>query len=550
MRGSRKALRALIIGLDGATFDLLVPMTRAGWMPSLGRVLDQGSHGVLRSTIPPLTAPAWTSFLTGMSPGAHGVFSFQRRLDSGFQRAFVDSTAIHSPRLWHWLARHNLTTGSINVPMTWPPHPMPAGSYVVTGMLTPSTDSLFTDPPELAAELRSMGYVCDLRVKLHERDVRTTAGITAVAQDLLDVLRRREAGVFNLLQERPTDVLAVVFETPDRLQHWAWQTIEELLASDRALTQTTLHEAVEACYRELDRVVGRLLDEAAGPATSVFFLSDHGFGPLQRRFHVDQWLAQQRLLKYETGKAGLRQYLRGPLRQVRQFIPRSIVRRGRQTLAVTNIIDWRRTQAYSGRTMEHAIYINLKGREPQGSVSPEAFDHMRRRVVEGLLALRDPRTGMNIVNTAYLREELYRGPFTREAPDILFVLAPGYEPTSELSKRGIVSDASEESAGIHQPNGIFLALGPGIRAGTTLPARNIEDVLPTVLYALGLPVSSALDGRIIKAAFEPGYLASHPPVYDAGPPPDIGAPPAGRDGISALEAAQVEERLAALGYLD
>ena len=131
--------RALLIGLDGLTWDLLLPMARLGWMPNLSQVLTQGAYGVLRSTVPPLTAPAWTSFLTGLGPGGHGVFSFQRRLDTGLERVFVNSTAVRAPRAWHWLAKHGLTMGCINMPMTWPPQPMPAGGYLVSGMLTPST---------------------------------------------------------------------------------------------------------------------------------------------------------------------------------------------------------------------------------------------------------------------------------------------------------------------------------------------------------------------------------------------------------------------------
>ena len=140
-------VRAMIIGLDGATFDLLVPMVEQGWLPNLGHAMEQGTAGVLRSTVPPLTAPAWSSFQTGLAPGRHGVFSFQRRLDHSLEREFVNSTAVHGARLWHWLERHGLTTGVVNLPMTWPPHPMPLGGYLVSGMETPSIDSPFTYPP-------------------------------------------------------------------------------------------------------------------------------------------------------------------------------------------------------------------------------------------------------------------------------------------------------------------------------------------------------------------------------------------------------------------
>jgi predicted AlkP superfamily phosphohydrolase/phosphomutase len=442
-----------------------------------------------------------------------------------------------------------LTTGVINLPMTWPPHPMPPGCYLVSGMETPSIESPFTEPPDLADELRAMNYVCDLRIKLHERDIRSPTGVTSIAQDLLEVVRRREEATFKLLAERPTDVLVVVFETTDRLQHYAWRAIAELIADDGSLRRTPLHDAVEACYRELDRVVGGLLDEAAGPESYVLFVSDHGFGPLQTRFHVDQWLSEQGWLTYESGKASVRQRLRAPMQRVKKLIPRSVLRRGRRAFAVSRILHWQRTQAYSGRTMEHAIYINLQGREPQGIVPPEQYDDLRRRIAAALLELRDPRTGQRVVEAAYLREDLYHGAFVEEAPDLLFSLAPGYEPTSELSGGGLFSDALMEGAGIHQPEGIFVVLGPGVQPGVRLPEQAIQDVLPTLLYVLQAPIPTSLDGRLITTPFAPLFLAQHPPIYSHEPEPDAPRFDSVKP-FSIEDSRRVEERLAALGYLN
>ena len=499
----RQRPRLLVIGLDGATFDLLTPMAEQGWLPNLQQVLEGGARAMLHSTVPPLTAPAWTSFQTGLRPGSHGVFSFQRRLDATMQRAFVNSNAIRGARLWHWLARHSLTTGVVNLPMTWPPLPMPPGSWLVSGMETPDTSVPFTWPPELAEPLRAMDYVCDLRVKLRERDFRSQAGVTSISRDLLQVLKARQEATLALHRDHATDALVVVFETPDRLQHWAWRAIEQLLNNDGSIQRTSLHEAVEACYREMDHAVGRLLAEVAGPETHVFFVSDHGFGPLRCRFHVDQWLAEQGWLAYAGSKATVRQRLREPLRRVRKLVPRSLLRRGRRAFAISSIIDWSGTVAYSGRAMEHAIYINLAGRDPEGIVPPEQFDSLRREIADALMTVIDPATGQPAVQKAWLREDLYHGNFVEDAPDLLFSLAPGYEPTSELSPGGIFSDALVEGAGIHQPVGIFMALGPAIRVAQRLPDMQMEDVLPTMLYALDLPVPVSLEGQVVWDAIDP-----------------------------------------------
>ncbi|MCS6845766.1 MAG: alkaline phosphatase family protein [Caldilineales bacterium] len=541
-------LRGLVIGLDGATFDLLRPFIAHGWLPHLQAATQRGAAGVLRSTVPPLTAPAWGTFLTGVNPGKHGVFSFQRRRPGSMAREFIDGTALRGPRLWHWLAQHGLATACVNMPISWPPEPMPAGGWMITGMLTPDTEHPFTYPPDLAEGLRRAGYICDIRIKLHERDVATAEGLTAVARDLHTALLRREAALFRLLAERPVDVLVVVFETMDRLQHYAWRVLEELAAEgDAAARRSTLHATVLACYREVDRVVGRLLAELTGPETPVFFVSDHGFGPLRRRFHVDAWLAQQGWLRYAAGRATLRRRLRGPVQRVKRLLPRSLLLRGRRALATAALVDWSHTRVYSGRSMEHAIYVNLAGREPQGVVPADEYDALRRAVADALLALQDPATGRPAVQAVYPREALYSGPYVAEAPDLLLALAPGYEPSGEPLAQGCFSDAAAEGAGIHQPDGVFIALGPGVRAGAALPPHDIADALPTLLYALGLPVPTALDGRVIEAAFDPTYLQRRPPVHADLPLPAVDLGEAG--GYTDADAARVEERLAALGYL-
>jgi predicted AlkP superfamily phosphohydrolase/phosphomutase len=282
----------------------------------------------------------------------------------------------------------------------------------------------------------------------------------------------------------------------------------------------------------------------------VFLASDHGFGPLQWRLHVDQWLADQGWLRYRGGRARVRRRLRGPMQQFKGLIPRSWLRRGRRALAVSRIIDWPQTQAYSGRTMEHAIYVNLKGREPQGIVDPDDYDFLRGQIGEALLGLRDPVTGAPIVTATYRREEIYQGPYVAEAPDLLFSLAPGYEPTAELSRQGLLSDAESEGAGIHQPEGILMLAGPGVQQGARLPDQDIQDVLPTLLYVLGLPISSVLQGRLIKAAFQGDHLASFPPTYSSQPAPSHGSwMDEPWQVFGSEDAALVEERLAALGYL-
>lgn len=542
--------RVVVIGLDGATWDLLEPMMAQGWMPHLARLVHAGTRAPLRSTLPPLTAPAWSSFMTGLNPGRHGVFAFQRSLNRSLERTFVNAAAIRAPLLWEHLSQAGQQVGVLNVPITYPVRPV--RGWLVSGMMTPSEEVEFTWPAELADQLRARHYTIDLRILKRERDYRAPEQRLALVDDLRRILLERQAVLEELLLPRGADFLMVVHETPDRMQHYTWRYLEESLGLNgrQLVSPTALHEVVEATYRAIDDCIGRTLEQAAGDGTRVFFVSDHGFGPRHTRVHIDQWLANQGLLRYASGKADVRRMLKPYMGALKRLMPRRVLLRGRQAFAVNRIIDWSHTRAYSGVASEYAIYINLAGREPYGIVpAGGAYDALRREIQTGLLQLTDPRHGQRVVTAVYLREEIYHGPFVDQAPDIVYELAPGYEPTSEVSPGRIFSDVSDEGEGMHQPDGIFLAWGPAIRGGELAAPVYLPDLVPTLLYALDLPVPTGLDGRVLEDIFTPNHLAAHP-LQRTDRAAQLALPdPAHAPALTAADEASLHERLTALGYL-
>ncbi len=536
----------LVIGLDGATWDLLRPMMAAGWLPNLARLAAEGAVAPLRSTLPPLTAPAWSSFMTGLNPGRHGVFAFQQALNRDLERTYVNATAIQAPLLWERLSAQGRRVGVLNVPLTYPVRP--AQGWIVSGMMTPSEESEFTHPADLAARLRARRYTIDLRVLKQERDYRAPAQRLALVNDLQRVLLERQAALEEVLLPQGGDFIMVVYETPDRLQHWTWRYLDDLLglSGPRTAELTPIHAAVEATYRALDACLGRTLAHALSDRTRLFMLSDHGFGLRHTRVHIDQWLANQGWLTYASGKAGVRKQMKQYMGWVKRLLPRNLLMLGRRAFAVNRIIDWAHTQAYSGVASEYAIYINQRGREPYGVVDAAAYAALRRQIKAGLLDLTDPHRGQRVIRAVYDREEVYQGPFTEQAPDILYEMAPGYEPTSEVSPGRIFSDVTDEGEGMHQPDGIFLAWGPDIAAQRLGPGLGLADLAPTILYSMGLPVPSGLDGRAATEIFEPTYLADHPVRYAD----ETGLAVAPRQQVYSTEdEALIVERLANLGYL-
>ncbi len=542
--GRPTAPRVLVIGLDGGEWRVLEPLVAQGRMPNLGRLLERGVRGPLASTVPPVTAPAWATFLTGVNPGKHGVFAFQRPLDQGLDRGWVNGAAIRAPKLWHYLEGQGLRCAFINVPMTYPPEPLPG--YMVTGMLTPLGAECFTYPADLSPPLRARGYVTDLRIRKVERAVDTAEQQMGLLRDLQAVARRRVEGVLWLWERESVDLLAVVFETPDRVQHFFWGRLQRALAEGPS---DAVDEALLACYEEVDRGIGALL-ALAGEGTTVFLLSDHGFCGLHTAVHLDQWLAERNLLRYAGAKATLRRRVKGGLAPLlKRLLPRSWLLRGRRAFAVTKVIDWERTRVYSGRSSENAVFLNLRGREPKGIVEPgQEYEALREEVVRELQALRDPRTGERILQRVFRREEVYRGPYLEWAPDILFELTEGYEVTSEVATAGVFRDVSDQGAGFHAQEGIFVAAGAGVEGPGTVEGAHIQDLAPTILHCLGLPVPQHMDGRVLEEVFPEDYRARHPVVRTEARPAGTPVREAG-EVFSPEDEEEIRQRLAGLGYL-
>ena len=534
--------RVLIVGLDGATWSVLEPRARAGRLPHLAALMARGTWGPLRSTVPALTLPAWSSFMTGRNPGGHGIFAFTRlRPDAYEPGGLANASHLRSATLWDLVGRAGLTAGVVNLPPSYPIHPV--NGFVVGCMLTPPGGP-FTYPAELAAELPD--YRLDLKAPRRLREDMGTYRARAVEylHGLVDLTRRRVASTLHLMTSHPTDVLCVVFYSPDRVQHNFWDELREGGARDGDTLQVA--QAAEAVYAALDAALGQLVG-AAGDETTVILASDHGFVPKPARsVRVNRWLADEGLLA-ERRLWTLRRKV------IRKALPRSW--RDRYDTVDHVQLHRARTQAWA-ETLDYGtagIWVHVAGRYPLGCVAPGAdYDRVRRRIVEGLAALRGPDGGA-VFRTVARREDLYHGPCVTGAPDVMALCAPGYGVVNQslrrdLRARDLFGPFDEAGfTGTHDPAGIYLFAGPAVRAAGRHQEYPIESIAPTVLHLLDLPVPRSMDGPVGTTLLREDYLAAHPVRFvdeDLAPP----TPRAGWE--SGEDEARVAEHLRALGYLE
>ena len=547
MNEERERTQVVVIGLDGATFKVLWPLIEVGLLPVLEGLVARSAAATLLSTVPPVTALAWPSFMTGKNPGKHGTLGWQERLNEHFQRPHISGQGVQGSKLWDIAGEAGLRSCVVNVPVTYPPRPLQG--TMISGMLTPGLETNFTFPQSLKAELLSAvpDYRLDVDVQHTERSLSTTDAIHSFLEEVRSTTRSRERAIHWLWDREPWDLAVSVFELPDRLQHLLWGHIARLVSDPTQAAYEPLLADLLDTYQLLDTTLGCLLSRVSDDAY-VLLLSDHGFGPLETLVHLGDWLAARGWLAYNRARLGVRQGLRRVGRRVKQFIPAGITRRARGSFTMLQTLDWTRTQAYPGLPSENGIFINMQDREPAGIVSQVDYELLRSAIITALQAWRDPRDSQPVMNRVHRREEVYSGPCVDRAPDIVFELTPGYKLTHLPGEGDWLSDISGEMQGFHEREGVLVALGPGIRTGMVPETPAIEDVAPTVLYVLGLPVPEDMDGRVLTELFQPEMLVEHPVQRQTGDTTRLEALPC--SPYSEEEAQKIEHLLRNLGYLE
>ena len=530
--------KVIVLGLDGATFDLIIPLIEEGILPHMANVLKDGGWGELASTIPPLTPPAWVSFITGKNPGKHGIFDFRGPVDENFQRPLISSLSIRSRKLWEIINDQGKKVGIINIPITYPPDKV--DGFMISGMLTPNNQVNFTYPPALKEKLLSTigDYVIDVDAGLYDHD--NTKEVERFFNDLKYATIKRKEALFYLMDDQPWDFLAANFIVYDRIQHLFWKYLDKrshLYNHDQAKHIRNI--AIEL-YQIIDDMIASMR-EKMDKKTSLIIMSDHGFGPYNASFSINSWLANLGLLHLKKEDSKLKAWIKtvmpiGIRRNLRRMVTKRVPIHERQE---GKDIDFRNSKAYFGGGSVQGIYLRAEGQE---------YIKIRETIKEGLLELKDPLTGEKLMDAVFFKEEVYQGNHLSSAPDILFI-AKGYTVagSSSTDRKNLFSSLKDTPWGFHHRNGIFIALGEDFKRGFHVEKAAIIDLAPTILYAMGIPVPSDMDGRVLKEIFDEQYLHNHPICFSQ----KSGEMDHKEKRVySQDEQKVIEKRLKELGYLD
>jgi predicted AlkP superfamily phosphohydrolase/phosphomutase len=530
----------ILIGVDGATFTVLDPYIERGVTPFLGELVRRGTRAQLRSIVPALTPPAWTSLVTGKRPGKHGVFDFfQKEAPDSIYFQFTSSQELRSATIWSLASDQDRRVISLNFPLMFPP-PAVDGCVVPGGMMPWRQLRLGCHPPGLFDRLKALPGFNPREMLDMELEIKAVEGCAEHEQAaFLELHIRREQRwsevARHLIQEEPADLIGVMFDGVDKLQHLCWRFLDPACRPARpSAWERQMIELCERYFRALDSILAELV-ELAGPTATVVLASDHGFGPTRDVFHVNSWLESEGYLAWAEGQDG------AATADATQVGFAHVTRH-------VHAVEWERTLAYAATPSSQGI--NIVNRVP-GTDEPLP-DQSRLRIAgelaERLQALRRPRDGAPLVAEVWPRERAFAGPHAALGPDLSLVLADG--GTISILPSDTLIAFRPVPRGHHRPEGVFIASGPGIRRSAAIDELSIVDVAPLLLHRLGLPVPDDLDGRFPLEVLEPEELERRPLQRAAA---TAWAGPAEKPGGHELdpdEEAAVLERLRALGYVE
>ena len=438
--GNHMGKKSVVIGLDGTPYSLIHKLTQQGVCPNLSKLISAGSLREMKSTHPAVSSVAWTSFMTGKNPAKHGIFGFMDRIPNTYDMYYPNSRHIQSKPIWDILSNYNKRSVVINVPSTYPALEM--NGILIAGFVAIDL-ARASFPTSIVPILKEMGYKIDVETQLiHESKDK-------LFDDLFLTLEKRTQAILHFMKNEVWDLFIGIFTETDRLHHFFWEFMER---NDPKYGQLFLDY-----YKKIDAAIGKIAEDIDSD-TTLILLSDHGFCTLQQEVYINHWLKEEGFLHFKTTP------------------PKALSDIGAGSKAYC--LD-------PGR-----IYINLKGREPNGCVEPgNDYEQLRNMLISKLTGLKDPDTKTTIIDKIHKREEIYHGKYFDRAPDLVIEPKHGYDLKGSINKEALLSKGV--FSGMHTYDDAFVYIN---HKNIIKPTLEITDVTATILHSLDIPIPSDTDG--------------------------------------------------------
>jgi predicted AlkP superfamily phosphohydrolase/phosphomutase len=522
---------AVVVGLDGIPWEFIEKWTDEGHLPNFAKLRTEGAAGPCTSTAPALTALAWPSIATGVRADKHGIYGFSK-LASNYSTSITTSKDCQHTSMWDYLP-----SVVVNVPMTYPASEI--DGLMVTGMMTPGESPRFTHPRSLRDRIEADHP--DYKTGLDWNDyMGRSDDLVADVDDMLDKRTRLMVDLF----DEDYELFFIVYTEPDRLQHLVW---------DESVLRTH--------YQRLDEMLGEAIDHVEATGGTLYVVSDHGFGPVDRVANLNTLLGEAGFLE-PAGTTGLRGLLsRAGVTKDRtlaaldrvgisdkdivRYLPDALVGSAAATIPGDHgLFDLNHSETQAFAYGMGNIFVNSTDRFDSGAVEPEDVPRIKQALTDFFESAEDPETGESPLTVADGDEEFPTDP---NSPDLVVEAGENYSvSTGNLTESGF-GDATKYQAD-HKPEGVFLAWGPDIAPGVTPTDTTVYDFAPTVLHGLGRPIPADTDGRVLTEIFRPDSPPGRTDVerFDY----ETGRVTAEDEEEGEDDFSDVEDRLKGLGYME
>jgi len=475
-------MKLIVIGLDGASFELIDPWIEEGALPNIAKIKQAGVWADMESVLPPVTSPNWKCYSTGKNPGKLGIFWWEN-IDWKNRRVYYPVAGkLEDKEIWDYIGEAGMKVGVMGMPTTYPPKKV--NGFLIAG--GEAENKNFTYPSELEEELKRYGWRNHPQgmIDIYREDV---------SHEIHEIIDMHFKLADSLISRYNPHFLHLTIFHINTLQHFLWDSQE-----------------TKKAWEIIDKRIGQFMNQGC----DLIIMSDHGSNKINHVFNINTWLKKEGYLSLNTSlratlyKLGINQQslaaLVSKLRipgALRKVVPKSLYE-GISNIsgeiwgeAKTSKINWQRSKATASG--QGPIYLNPEGNNGE----------IKEEIKWKLEALIDPSTGENIIEKVYTKEEIYHGKYLAEAPDLVMDQAKGVHIPGGIEQEDIFGSPRRWQAE-NKKIGLFMAIGPNIRKGGKVKNISILDLAPTILHVMDVPVPDDMDGRVLKELFrkdcEPG----------------------------------------------
>jgi len=455
--------KLLVMGLDSAPPELVFDKFRDE-LPNMRGLMERGVYARMRSCDPPITIPAWMVMATSRNPGSLGLYGFRHRKGFSYTDGWIaNSLSVKAEKMWDIFARVGMKVCLVGIPPSYPPTPV--NGELISCFITPDSNSEYTYPPELKREIEALvgPYPFDVEFRTDQRD--------QLLKDLHEMTETHFRVIEHLLTTRSWDFFMFVDIGLDRVHHAFWKYFDK--DHPKYVPGNAYESVMIDYYKQLDEHVGRLLRNVDDD-TVVAVVSDHGVKRMRGAFCVNEWLVREGYLVLKERPSSVVELEKAP-------------------------VDWGRTRAWAWGGYYARVFLNVKGREPEGVIDPNEFEQERDKLAERLKTISDPN-GRRMETQVYKPETLYPV-CVGDRPDLmvyfdnLFWRSAGTLGHSDLYLSE--NDTGPDDA-VHSEYGMFILHDRRLAQTGAIADISILDIAPTLLQRLNVPVPSSMEGMQIQ----------------------------------------------------